>query len=126
MALYDSDVIIWYTRGYRPAGELLNADTAVSLSVVTLLETYQGARNARDLLYLRGEIPKLVKTIYPLTPAISARALEICAAYNLQVALSVADCLIAATALEHGVTLVTDNLKHFSVIRDLRLQTFKV
>jgi hypothetical protein len=125
MALYDSDVIIWYTRGHRAAAELLNADADVSLSVITLFEVYQGARDRSDLRSLQAEVPKLFKRVYPLTPAIGVRGLEICMSYNLQTALSIADCLIAATALEHNLPLVTGNIKHYSVIRGLKLEVFR-
>jgi predicted nucleic acid-binding protein len=124
MALYDSDVLIWYTRGHRPAGELLNADPEVALSLITLLEVYQGARNRVELQNLQREIPRLVWRVMPLTPEIGERAVEICTAFHLQVALSLADCLIAATALEHGVPLVTGNVKHYRLIRGLKLHAF--
>ena len=36
-----------------------------------------------------------------------------------------ADLMIAATALVHGHTLVTGNIKHFSWIRDLRIENWR-
>jgi predicted nucleic acid-binding protein len=125
MTLYDSDVVIWYTRGHRVAAELLNADPDVTLSVITLFEIYRGARDRSDLRSLQAEVPKLFKRVYPLTPAIGARGLEICMSYSLQTALSIADCLIAATALEHNLPLATGNIKHYGVIRGLKLLPFK-
>jgi len=103
----------------------LNADPDVSLSVITLFEIYQGARDRSDLRSLQAEVPKLFKQVYPLTPAIGARGVEICMAYNLQTALSIADCLIAATALEYNLPLVTGNIKHYGVVRGLKLYPFR-
>lgn len=35
-----------------------------------------------------------------------------------------ADALIGATALEHGLTLLTANTKHFGAIQGLQLEAF--
>jgi predicted nucleic acid-binding protein len=38
--------------------------------------------------------------------------------------LLLADALIAATAQEHGLTLLTANVKHFSAIENLVVEAF--
>jgi predicted nucleic acid-binding protein len=40
-------------------------------------------------------------------------------------AIDVSDCLIAATALEYNLPLITGNIKHYGVIRGLKLQPFR-
>ena len=45
--------------------------------------------------------------------------------YTLKTALSLADALIAATAIEHHLTLCTANRKHYRAINDLNLKTFR-
>ena len=35
-----------------------------------------------------------------------------------------ADALIGATALEHDLTLLTANIKHFSAVKDLQVEAF--
>lgn len=53
---------------------------------------------------------------YALTPAIARRAGRLRFDYARKgVALSLPDVLIAATAVEHGLTLITDNRKHFPI-----------
>lgn len=52
----------------------------------------------------------------PITCGIARRAGSLKAAYARSgKTLSFADTIIAATALEHGLTLMTDNGKHFSL-----------
>ena len=45
-------------------------------------------------------------------------------AYALSHSLQLGDALIAATALEHGLTVLTANAKHFSAIPELSLSVF--
>ena len=37
-----------------------------------------------------------------------------------------ADALIAATALQHRLSLATSNVKHFKAVKGLKLNPFKV
>ena len=45
--------------------------------------------------------------------------------YTLKTALYLADTLIAATAIEHHVTLCTANIKHYREINELNLKIFR-
>lgn len=36
-----------------------------------------------------------------------------------------ADALIAATALEHSLTLLTGNVKHFAAVGELKIERFE-
>ncbi len=62
--------------------------------------------------------------ILPLNPAISERAETLIDTYGLSGKLKLADALIAATALEHGLSILTGKAKHFSMIENLRLDKF--
>ena len=62
---------------------------------------------------------------YPANPAIARRAGRLRSDYARKgVTLGLADVLIAATALEHGLTLLTANRKHFPM-PDLALHAFE-
>ena len=51
---------------------------------------------------------------YPMSGAIARRAGSLKAGYAREgLTLSLADMIVAATALEHGLTLMTDNRKDF-------------
>ena len=62
--------------------------------------------------------------IIPLDPAISERAMVLIDAHALADGLRLADALIAATALEHNLALLTGNTKHFSALAQLKIDPF--
>jgi len=45
--------------------------------------------------------------------------------YSLSSNLRLGDAIIAATATENNLTLVSDNEKHFKPIKELKLKVFK-
>lgn len=62
--------------------------------------------------------------ILPLSKAISDLAVALVEAHSLGDGLLLADALIAATAIEHSLTLSSANIKHFRPIQRLALQAF--
>lgn len=58
----------------------------------------------------------------PLRDSTGQRAYQLLKLYAKSHGLHVFDSLIAATAMEEGLTLVTKNRKHFSAIAGLRLE----
>lgn len=63
--------------------------------------------------------------ILPITAAISERAAGLVEIHCLGDGLLLADALIAATAIEHALTLASANTKHFRPIQGLDLQAFE-
>ena len=59
-----------------------------------------------------------------LTPAISERAAELVDSLALSHGMRLADALIGATAIEHGLTLLTANVKHFGAVEGLSIDAF--
>lgn len=113
MTLVDSSVWIdWFKRGRRPATLLLDEliDTAsLALAPVVLQELLMGARNPEQLSRLRRHfdamrmLPPSVQT-YAFAGELYAR----CRWAGITPR-SPHDCLIAATAIEHGVPLLHDD-----------------
>lgn len=64
--------------------------------------------------------------ILPLTAAITQRAVNMMETLALSHGLQIADALIAATAIEHGLTLLSGNVKHFSSVEGLQIEHFKL
>jgi len=50
---------------------------------------------------------------------VNQRALEILIKYRLKQGIGILDCMLAATALENKMILITDNIKHFRGIEGL-------
>lgn len=125
MLLIDTDVMIWYARGHAGAQARLDAIQPWQISVITYLELAQGCRDKGELRRLQlGLIHKAATQIWPLTPTISDRAVALIDSYALSAGLRLADALIAATALDLGLTLLTGNAKHFGMIQELSLERF--
>ena len=118
--LLDSDVLIDYTRQSRTAAEYIETLSGRAISHVTTMELLVGARDKREVAYLDQLFTEL--TIVPLSDPIGRRAYDLLKTYAKSHGLHVFDSLIAATALEERMTLVTKNRKHFSMIEGLDLE----
>lgn len=81
-------------------------------------------RNRAELIAVQKSLALRGAEQLPLTPAITVRAKEILESLSLSHGLGMGDALIAATALEHGLTLLTANIRHFSAIDGLTLEKF--
>lgn len=122
--LIDSDVLVWLTRGHLGAAQRLSTINPWRVSVVTYIELAQGCRDKAELARLKQGLERHHTEVLPLSPAISQRAAELIDTLALSHSLRLADALIAATAIEHGFTLLSANAKHFDAIGGLALETF--
>jgi tRNA(fMet)-specific endonuclease VapC len=117
------DVLNGQEKAIHTAVELASAGLAVS--IITYGELYEGATFARDpepaLSGLRSFLKG--KAILPLTQPIMERFAQIRGSLPRPVRQQIGDLdiLIAATCLEHNLTLLTRNLKDFQKIPDLKL-----
>lgn len=123
--LVDTDVLIWYLRGQARAGEALDAVSGLAISAVNYMELVQGCRNKDELVQIKREFAAREARIYPITESICARAVALLERHFLGNGLQMADALIAATCIEHGLTLLSANTKHFNPIDGLALQAFE-
>jgi predicted nucleic acid-binding protein len=119
--LIDSDVLIDISRGKRAAREYVDAFTeGWAISQVSALELIVGARDKRDLADIDSFLSAYV--IVPLRDSTGKRAYELLKQYAKPHGLHVFDSLVAATAIEEGLTLVTKNRRHFGVITGLSVE----
>lgn len=122
--LIDTDVLIWMTRGHAGATTRLSTLIPWRISVVTYIELAQGCRNKQELTQIKTGLALNQTQILPITTIISDRAMQLIDTYTLSHSMQLADALIAATAIEHGLTVLTANAKHFSQIGELSLEIF--
>jgi tRNA(fMet)-specific endonuclease VapC len=96
-----------------------------TLSIITRYEILRGLK-AKDAMtqVIAFDQFCLKNIILPLTDEIVVRAAEIYADLRKQGELSDADILIAASALVHGLAIITNNEGHFKRIMDLRLENW--
>lgn len=126
--LLDSDILIDFLGGnddIRPAIERFAAD-GVAISVVSYLEALQGFYRTDDL---EGSIADFSHRLgYIAVIGVNVNVAQVCARIRYDLARAKRqfrnrslDLIIAATAMEYGLTLVTRNRKHFSDIEHLLL-----
>ena len=123
--IFDTDVLIWVFRGHPKAAEWVTNAPERHLSAQSYLEFLQGAKDTLHLKALKSFILAGHFYLLPFTENISHRAMIYIEEYGLSHRLGAGDALIAATAVEHGLPLVTGNAKHFKAIKDLELKIFK-
>jgi predicted nucleic acid-binding protein len=125
MVLIDSDVLIWFTRAHPLALLRMAALNPWRISTITYMEMAQGCRSRQELANAKRGLALARTEIVPLTPAISERAMRLIDDHAMSDGLQLADALIAASAIEHGFTLLTGNARHFNAIEALKLERFE-
>jgi predicted nucleic acid-binding protein len=119
--LIDTDVMVDVSRRIAAAAAYVDSLDEITISIITAHELIVGARNQRDA----DGIDSLIKT-YPICADLGAQitglAYELLKRYAKSDGLRTFDALIAATAIEEGLTLVSKNRKHFHMISELTLE----
>jgi len=123
--LFDTDVLIWVLRGNEKAAGAVDDADGRSLAVVTYMELLQGARDKREVKAIKSFIADTGFVVLPLSENIGHRASIYLEEYGLSSSLSMADALIAATAIEANEPLLTGNDKHYKAIKELWLHRFR-
>lgn len=84
----------------------------------------QGMRNKAELLAVEKMLDKRSARLLPVTEAITLRATELMESLTLSRGLQMGDALIAATALDRGLPVLTANVKHFGAVQGLAVEAF--
>jgi tRNA(fMet)-specific endonuclease VapC len=124
--LLDSDVVINFLDGRVEARQTVEALRlgGVAISLITLGEVYEGAIFGRDPINAEANLERFLRAvrIVDLDRSTMRRFALLRGALRRQGQLiSDTDLLIAATAIEHNLTLVTRNVRHFGRIPGLSL-----
>ncbi len=117
--LLDTDVLIDCLRGTAAAQDWLRNHAADAFDVpgIVAMELVAGCRDQTDLRRTQAFLSSF-NILWP-DAADFAQAYDLMIAHRLTTALSIPDCLIAATALQRSARLFTFNSRHFSVISGL-------
>jgi toxin FitB len=106
--LVDSDIVIDHLRGARPLPSF-----PLAYSVITRCELFAGRDNTELLRQLLAPMQEI---------SIDSPIAELGGALRRAIQLATPDALIAATALEHGLPLMTRNQRHFGRVPGLHLR----
>jgi len=123
--IFDTDILIWVQRGNEKAAKLIEKDNDRFLSIQSYMELLQGAKNKTQHKNVKYFISEFEFLILPLTENIGHRALIYVEEYSLSSNMRAGDAIIAATAIENNIPLVSSNIKHFKVVKELELKSFK-
>ena len=123
--MYGTDILIWIQRGNRKAARMVAKDDDKALSIQSYMELLQGARDKDEQNVIRDFVYGFDFSVLPLSENIGHRALVYIEEYALASGMRSADALIAATAVERNLELVTSNTKHFRAVKELRLKAFR-
>ena len=117
----DSNILIDAMNGIVDAVAFLEEQqgTEIQISIVSAMELIAGCRNKTEMTELQRFFQKC--TFLPITAAVSHVALQLMESFYLSHGLVLPDALIAATALEHDLTLYTRNIRHFRMILQLKV-----
>ncbi len=108
--LVDTDVLVDHLRtgtGFEPSGD------SVSYSVITRAELFAGRKTDERVLH------RLLSAFRELE--LDRAIAQVGGRLRRETEIGLADALIAATALHHGLELLTRNTRHFELVRGLRL-----
>jgi predicted nucleic acid-binding protein len=94
----------------------------VILSAITKMELMLGATNKTDMARITKKLGRF--NIALINDDITLQAFDLLQTYRLSHGLSLADSIIAATALIADLELFTYNTKDFKFIAQLKLRTF--
>jgi predicted nucleic acid-binding protein len=123
--IFDTDVLIWASRGNERAARTIDAAPHRALAIVSLMELLQGARSKVEARQIQQSLRQLQFRILPLSETIGAAAFALIEQHSLAQGIQLADALIAATAMESGLPFCTGNAKHFRSIRGLSCVAFR-
>lgn len=117
--LVDTDVLIDISRGSSDAADFVDAlPGEVFIGRVSAMELIVGARNKRDQTVIEKFIG--LYQIKELSDSIGKDAYRQLRKLAKSHGLTLGDALIAATAIESDLVLVSRNEKHFRPIRGLK------
>lgn len=121
--LIDTDILIDALKGVEQSKQFLfkqQVQDDIYISIITAMELVRGSRNTADLESIREFLRTL--RVLPIGRSASQKAYEWIESFALSHGLHIPDALIAATALEHELTLFTRNIRHFQMIPDIDIQ----
>ncbi len=123
--IIDTDVLIWYMKGNEKAYKVIENSENFLISVVTYMELVQGMRNKNELNHFRMALHGWNTKILYISEEISIKAMFFVEQHYLSHSIQLADALIGATAISHGLPILTGNDKHYKIIKDIQIKKFR-
>ena len=131
MYLLDTDTIIYSLKGHDAVKKNLqhHSEDPMKISIITLLELYYGAHKSEKVTSNLAKV-KTLENAFEVIPTAKESA-DIFGMLKATLEKSGTrlddfDLIIAACAMAHNLTLVTNNIVHFKRIEGLKLTNWSV
>lgn len=118
--MVDTNIFINHFRGKSTATNFLKERDFLYTSFITYGELLQGVRNRRELNLVNKTMDKF--DIDFGSTKIFNDTIALLNKYSLSHGLKLLDAVIAATALNRSYIMVTENIKDFKFIPDIKLE----
>lgn len=117
--LPDTNVFSEIFKGNAEVKNFVESPDAV-IDATVYIECLQGSKSNQEKRFIKSYLSNFPLLL--ITPKISIRAMGLIDAYSNSFGLFLPDALIAATALENSLTVVTYNVNDFKFVQDLKWQ----
>jgi predicted nucleic acid-binding protein len=117
----DTNIVIEYLkkRNNETLIDFVDTFDTVYINDIVMMELFQGARDKRELDYIKKQITKF--EVLKMNQEIISLAREILDHYTLSHNTKIMDALIAATVIMYDMDLYTLNKKDFRYVKQVRL-----
>ena len=115
----DTNIVIEYLRNNAGVIETLEKYEKIYINDVVIMELYQGARDKRELNFIKKKI--LHFEVLHMGQEIVSLGREILDTYTLSHNTKIMDALIASTVITYNVDLYTLNRKDFKYLEQVNL-----
>ncbi|EFK05326.1 toxin-antitoxin system, toxin component, PIN family [delta proteobacterium NaphS2] len=112
-------------KGNERAYKAVEDSASFNISVVTYMELVQGMRNKNELNNLRRALHGWNTKILYISEEISVKAMFFVEQHYLSHSMQLADALIGATAISHGLPILTGNDKHYKILKGVQIKKFR-
>ncbi|MGA1841209.1 MAG: type II toxin-antitoxin system VapC family toxin [bacterium] len=123
--IIDTDILIDYFKGVEKAQKTIKKINEPAISVITLFELCQGARNKKEWNIIRSFLREWAFKIIQLDEKQSLQTLSFMERYNLSHGLKMADAMIASCAFCNCEELITGNYIDYQFIAEIVIHKYK-
>lgn len=115
--LIDTNVFSKIFKGDSAVANFVgNLESAIDVTI--FIECLQGSKSNQEKRQIKKALDNF--PVFPITPEVSMLAVELIDSYSNSHGLLLPDALIAASALENDLTVLTYNISDFKFIKDLK------
>jgi predicted nucleic acid-binding protein len=115
----DTNIVIEYLKSNKEVIEILAKYNTIYINDVVIMELYQGARNKRELNFIKNKIIQF--EVLKINSEIIVLAKNILERYTLSHNTKIMDSLIASTVIIYNIDLYTINKKDFRYLKQVNM-----